>query len=116
MRTAEVAASYGRLANFCARPARGGALQVRQAFLSHPLVIMGVVSPAKERPMAEPITINCDDCTMQGTTACNDCVVTFICSRDPDEAIVVDVAEVRAMRLLASAGLVPELRHRRRIG
>ena len=41
--------------------------------------------------------IDCDECVMQGTAACDDCVVTFICSREPGEAIVVDVAEVRAL-------------------
>jgi hypothetical protein len=53
---------------------------------------------------------------MQGTDACGDCVVTFICSREPGEAVVVDVAEERAIRLLSGAGLLPELRHVRRTG
>jgi hypothetical protein len=53
---------------------------------------------------------------MQGTDACADCVVTFICSREPGEAVVVDVAEARAIRLLSGAGLLPELRHIRRTG
>lgn len=61
-------------------------------------------------------TIDCAQCAMQGTDACADCVVTFICSRGPDEAVVVDVAEVRALRMLGDAGLVPHLRHRRRTG
>ena len=61
--------------------------------------------------MAEPFTIDCDRCTMQHTDACDDCLVTFICSREPDEAVVVDFAELKAMRLLGEAGLVPELRH-----
>ena len=61
-------------------------------------------------------TIDCDECTMQGTDACEDCVVTFICGRDPDEAVVVDAAEERALRLLTGAGLVPRLRHVRRTG
>jgi hypothetical protein len=39
--------------------------------------------------------------------------VTFLCGREPDEAVVFDVAEVRALRLLSGAGLVPGLRHRR---
>jgi len=60
--------------------------------------------------------IDCDDCAMQGTDACADCVVTFICSREPGEAVVVDVAEARAIRLLSGAGLLPELRHVRRTG
>jgi hypothetical protein len=53
---------------------------------------------------------------MQGTVACDDCVVTFICSRAPDEAVVVDVAEERALRALSDGGLLPRLRHRRRAG
>lgn len=66
--------------------------------------------------MPEPLTIDCDSCTMQHTDACDDCVVTFICSRRPDEAVVVDLDELRALRLLGDAGLVPGLRHDRRTG
>src|SRR4051812_30693346 len=52
------------------------------------------------------LSISCDDCKMQGTPACDDCVVTFLCNREPDEAVVIDAAEQRAMRLLQGAGLV----------
>ncbi len=65
---------------------------------------------------AHSLRIDCDECAMQHTPTCDDCLVTFICTRRPDEAVVVDVAEVRAMRLLSDAGLVPELRHVRRTG
>jgi hypothetical protein len=58
-------------------------------------------------------SISCDDCTMRQTTACEDCVVTFLCNREPNEAVVFDVAEARAVRLLGAAGLVPTLRHRK---
>jgi hypothetical protein len=58
--------------------------------------------------------INCDDCVMQHTDTCDDCVVSFIVDREPGEAIVIDEEEERAVRLLAKAGLVPELRHQRR--
>jgi hypothetical protein len=58
--------------------------------------------------------INCDDCVMQHTSTCDDCVVSFIVGREPGEALVIDVEEERAVRLLAKAGLVPELRHQRR--
>ena len=57
------------------------------------------------------LTINCDECVMQHTAACDDCVVTFVVNREPGEALVIDVAEERAVRLLAGAGLVPRLRH-----
>jgi hypothetical protein len=60
--------------------------------------------------------ISCDDCVMQATPVCDDCVVTFICGREPDEAVVFDVAEARAVRLLGAAGLVPPLRQLRRPG
>jgi hypothetical protein len=53
---------------------------------------------------------------MQATSHCDDCVVTFICGRDPDDAVVIDADEERAVRMLIDAGLVPELRHRRRTG
>jgi hypothetical protein len=66
---------------------------------------------AKIAPMLE---ISCDDCRMQHTSACEGCVVTFICDREPDDAIVIDVAEARALRLLGQSGLVPPLRHRQR--
>ncbi len=58
------------------------------------------------------LTISCDDCMMRSTSACEGCVVTFICEREPDDAIIIDVAEERAIRLLGRAGLVPPLRHR----
>jgi hypothetical protein len=57
------------------------------------------------------ISISCDDCPLRRTDACADCLVTFVLGRDADDAVVVDVAEARAMRLLGRAGLVPELRH-----
>jgi hypothetical protein len=60
--------------------------------------------------------IDCDECVMQGTDACEDCVVTFLIDRDPDAAVVIDAAEARAVRLLGRAGLVPALRHERRTG
>ena len=64
--------------------------------------------------MADLLTIDCDECELQGTHACDDCVVTFLCQRAPSEAVVIDVAEARAVRLLGQAGLVPTLRHHRR--
>ena len=57
------------------------------------------------------ISFSCDDCEFRDTEACGDCLVSFVLGRDPDDAVVVDVEEARAMRLLSRAGLVPELRH-----
>jgi hypothetical protein len=61
----------------------------------------------------DPITISCDDCVMEGSDACADCIVTFLCNRQPGDAVVIDAAEARAVRLLSGAGLTPALRHRR---
>jgi hypothetical protein len=60
--------------------------------------------------------ISCDECAMQGTPACEDCVVTYLCDHEPGDAVVIDVGEARALRLLADSGLVPRLRHVRRTG
>lgn len=57
------------------------------------------------------ITIDCEECVMRHTAACGDCVVSFVVSREPGEALVIDVDEERAVRMLARAGLVPRLRH-----
>ncbi len=62
------------------------------------------------------IVIDCDECVVQHTSNCQDCVVTFLCGRDTGDtgdAVVVDVDELRTMRRLADAGLAPRLRHRR---
>ena len=58
----------------------------------------------------DELRIDCDECVAQGTAACADCVVTHLC-REPGDAVVIDVEEARALRLLARGGLVPELRH-----
>jgi len=50
---------------------------------------------------------------MQHTAACEGCVVSFICDRDPDDAVIIDVAEERAIRMLGRSGLVPPFRHSR---
>jgi hypothetical protein len=62
------------------------------------------------------VEISCDECVMNGSSACADCMVTFLVGREPGDAVVIDVAEERAVRMLARAGLVPELRHHRRVG
>ena len=63
---------------------------------------------------------------MRETDACAVCVVTFLFQEASEEhenlesahigaesmAVVFDISEIRAMRALAEAGLVPTLRHR----
>jgi hypothetical protein len=59
---------------------------------------------------AGDLTIDCDCCTLRGTAACDDCVVSFLLEREPEDAVVIDADEARAMRMLERAGLVPSLR------
>jgi hypothetical protein len=61
-------------------------------------------------------TIDCAECAHRHTPVCDDCVVSFIVDRQPDDAIVVDADEARAVRLLEQAGLVPGVRHTRQVG
>jgi hypothetical protein len=55
------------------------------------------------------VRIDCDECAMQGTDHCRDCVVSFIVEREAG-AVVVSAEEARALRDLGEAGLVPVLR------
>ena len=66
--------------------------------------------------MASDLHISCDECVMEHTSACDDCVVTFLCGREPGDAVVIDVGLARALRLLEEGGLAPRLRHQRRTG
>lgn len=63
-----------------------------------------------------PLEVDCNDCVMKDTAACEDCLVTFICDRDPREAVIITIDELRSMRALSEGGLMPGLRHRRRTG
>ena len=56
-------------------------------------------------------TISCATCIHQASSECDDCVVSFVLGREPDDAIIIDAAEERAMRMLAGVGLLPGLRH-----
>ena len=53
--------------------------------------------------------IDCRTCVRRHTASCDECVVTFIASRQPDEAIVVNAAEFAALRRLEAAGLIPAM-------
>ena len=69
------------------------------------------VTPACQAGLVKVRTIDCDDCAMSGTSACDDCVVSFVLRREPGEALLIDAEEERALRALQGGGLVPELRH-----
>ena len=60
----------------------------------------------------ESFVISCDSCVMDHTAACADCVVTHLLTPARREPLAFTEAELKAVELLAAAGLVPTLRHR----
>ena len=73
------------------------------------------VTPLHEEAEAG-LTIECDCCALRNTDACDDCVVSFLLEREPDDAVVIDADEARAMRMLERAGLLPTLRFSTKAG
>ena len=61
---------------------------------------------------SNPLVISCDTCVMQHSDACADCLVSALCGGPEEPALMFDLEEQRALRLLANAGLVPTIRHR----
>jgi hypothetical protein len=64
-----------------------------------------------------PRVISCDECVMRRTSAWGDNDHKIVEADNntpprPTDALTFDVAEERAVRLLADAGLIPELRYR----
>ncbi|MEI8287448.1 MAG: hypothetical protein WCG15_09150 [Actinomycetes bacterium] len=63
-----------------------------------------------DRP--EPVLmISCDTCIMRHSEACGDCMMSVLCEMPEEGAVVLNLDELREIRLLAQAGLVPTLRH-----
>lgn len=59
-------------------------------------------------PPDDTTIIDCDRCTMRGI-GCGDCVVTVLLG-GPPFGVQLDVVELRALNVLADAGLIPPLR------
>lgn len=93
--------------------AQGGA--AAPASPSPAAVPVAFPSAGRPAPGCDSVVIDCAECRHRDTPVCDDCVVSFIVGRRPDDAIVVDADEVRAVRLLAQAGLVPEVRHSKQV-
>ena len=47
--------------------------------------------------MTTSMTIDCGECVMRATQACDDCVVSFVMEREPGTALVIDVAEAEVL-------------------
>jgi len=75
-----------------------------------------VTPTSSELAAPAPLVIDCACCELQHSDACRDCVVTYLCEREPGEAVVIQESDVAALRLLHQGGLAPALRHRRRTG
>ena len=60
------------------------------------------------------VTIDCAECVLQGTGACDDCVVPDLVPSGRGGRVVVAPDELAALRALRRGGLAPALRHRRR--
>ncbi|MCB0991268.1 MAG: hypothetical protein KDB16_09840 [Acidimicrobiales bacterium] len=71
------------------------------------------VGSSRDQPRRHlALVIDCDICVARRTDACQDCMVTYLVRDDHDEAVVIDLAEARALKALGAGGLVPKLRHR----
>jgi hypothetical protein len=78
--------------------------------------IATALSGTTDADVEATVTIDCDCCALRNTNACDDCVVSFLLDREPEDAVVIDADEARAMRMLERAGLVPTLRFSSRAG
>ena len=57
------------------------------------------------------ISIDCELCPLANSDSCDDCLVTFICDRDPETAVIISLDEWRSMKAMTKVGLLPELRN-----
>lgn len=71
-------------------------------------------TPVADRDAWE-IVIDCSACPIGRTEACADCIVAFV-HEGAGEAVVYDVEEERALRSLARAGLLQDVRYRAESG
>ena len=62
------------------------------------------------------LTIDCECCTLRNSDACDDCVVSFLLGSEPDDAVVIDADEARAMRCSSRPDWCPTLRFSNRAG
>ena len=60
---------------------------------------------------ATSLIISCDSCCMRATATCADCIVSHVLSPAEPESVAFDDEEMRVVRLLVRAGMMPTLRH-----
>lgn len=79
----------------------------------------GVDAAPADRPgprSPEPLVVDCAACALQGTHACDDCLVTFVLDRPATGPVRLAAEDLDAVRVLTGAGLVPQLRLVQRAG
>jgi hypothetical protein len=81
-------------------------------FLSpHALVHDTFPDPDLSGTDGQSLSFGCDDCSLQHSEHCCDCVITYLCAGD-DGSVVVTMEEARLVRSLQVGGLAPPLRYR----
>jgi hypothetical protein len=82
--------------------------------MPHPfgIVICMETQPVSTHSNHPVLVISCDTCVMRDTEVCGDCMMSVLCEPTDSGAVVLSLDELREIRLLAQAGLVPTLRHR----
>ena len=94
--------------------------------VSHPFTMLALMNEHRHHWVGDvrigrrSLTISCDDCSLQCTAACTDCVVTHVL-RQADEreesaaaaaGLALDGEQARVVELFGAAGLVPDLKYR----
>ena len=44
--------------------------------------------------MSTSIEVDCATCVVRDTDACDDCLVTYICDREPGDAVIITIEEL----------------------
>ena len=64
--------------------------------------------PSAMRPeLRADVVISCAECSLQNSSACSDCVVTFVCGT----SVAFGAAEADALAMFQEAGLLPGSQH-----
>ena len=80
--------------------------------MPHPCGIVTCMETQPANTHNPVLVISCDTCVMRDTEACGDCMMSVLCEPADSGAVILSLDELREIRLLAQAGLVPTLRHR----
>ena len=80
-----------------------------------PITPVTKVAPSGTSVEDDSLLIDCDLCDYSGSSTCDDCLVTYLCRPDRN-SVVIELADIRALRKLGRSGLIPELKLRKSVG